>query len=323
MNQPTDVGLRAENPTDTPRVASRLDPLGLKRFVLSFDFEDWHQLVHRRIGRSDWRDGNEDFDRQVSTLLDLLDELAVTATFFVAGVTAERHPSALAAVAARGHELGCHGYEHRRVYRQTPTEFRLDVLRGVDVVERICGVTPLGYRAPWFSITRDSAWAHQILGEIGFRYDSSLYDSPRIPRRIQPVPSRPYRIQPDPDALWEFPVAVWRWRSFVLPLGGGAYWRALPDVVLWQGLRAVSQSGALPVLYFHPYEFAEKPLRVALPPHASSRERTREAWRRISKNARRGLISQRLREAATRFRLVAVRDVIDVDPDEPDATLLR
>jgi polysaccharide deacetylase family protein (PEP-CTERM system associated) len=238
-------------------------------FVLTFDFEDWHQLVHRRIGRLDWRDGSDTFEQHIATLLDLLDDLGVAATFFVAGVTAERHPDALVEVVTRGHEVGCHGYEHRRAYRQTPEEFRLDVARCVGVIERICGVTPAGYRAPWFSITHDSLWAHDILCELGFRYDSSLYDSPRIPRRIQPIPSHPWRIDGGAGAVWEFPIAVWRRGRIVLPLGGGAYWRALPGVALWRGLASVSRRTAFPVLYFHPYEFAHEPLRVVLPPHAS------------------------------------------------------
>ena len=95
----------------------------------------------------------------------------------------------------------------------------------------------IGYRAPWFSITRDSLWAYDILRELGFRYDSSLYDSPFVPRRIRPIPTRPFRVAGGPDGgLWEFPIAVARWGLTVLPLGGGAYWRALPEIALWRGL---------------------------------------------------------------------------------------
>ena len=296
---------------------------GQGTFVLTFDFEDWHQLVHRRIGRRDWRAGSERFEQHISTLLDLLDELGVSATFFVAGVTGERHPRALAEVVARGHEVGCHGYEHRRAYRQTPEEFRRDVVRCVDAIERICGVKPEGYRAPWFSITRDSLWAHDILRDLGFRYDSSLYDSPRIPRRIQPILARPWRLPGDADALWEFPIAVWRRGRVVVPLGGGAYWRALPSVLLWRGLDDIARRTRLPVLYFHPYEFAHEPLCVLLPPDASRRERFRESRRRLSKNARRDLIRPRLSEAAARFRLVPFRDIFSAVRDDDDTTLLR
>lgn len=292
-------------------------------FVLTFDFEDWHQLVHRRIGRPDWRRGSEQFAGHVTRLLELLDDLGVSATFFVAGVTADRHPAALREVVARGHEIGCHGYEHRRAFRQGPEEFRRDVLRCVETLERLCGVTPRGYRAPWFSITRDSRWAHDILRELGFRYDSSLFDSPRIPRRIHPVPARPFRILGGGDELWEFPIAVWRKGRVTLPLGGGAYWRALPSLALWRGLTALTREATLPVLYFHPYEFAGERLRVSLPRGATPRERARETWRAVSKNARRSLIEPRLREAASRFRLVPVRDVIDPATDDRDPALLR
>jgi polysaccharide deacetylase family protein (PEP-CTERM system associated) len=296
-------------------------PAGRGTFVLTFDFEDWHQLVHRRIGREDWRSGSEAFGEHVSTLLGLLDELGLSATFFIAGVTAERHPAALAEVVARGHEVGCHGYEHRRAYRQTADEFARDVTRAVEVVERICGVKPVGYRAPWFSITQDSLWAPDILRDLGFRYDSSLYDSFRIPRRIQPVPARPYRLVGGDQPLWEFPIAVWRRGKVVLPLGGGAYWRLLPSAVLWPALEAVSRRARLPVLYFHPYEFAPEPLRVVLPSHASRRERSRETRRRLSKNARRSLIRPRLREAAARFQLVPFRDAFVAGLDDDSALL--
>jgi polysaccharide deacetylase family protein (PEP-CTERM system associated) len=303
---PADAGVTATRPT----------------FVLTFDFEDWHQLVYRRIGRTDWRVGSGEFRSHVSTLLDLLDELDLTATFFVVGVTAERHPEALLDVVARGHEIGCHGHEHRRVFQQTPAEFRRDVVTCLDAVERICGIRPEGYRAPWFSITHDSLWAPEILRSLGLRYDSSLFDSPRIPHRLTPIPAGPFRLQQGPDGLVEFPTAVLRRGRVVLPLGGGAYWRALPAALLWQGLETLGSRASFAVLYFHPYEFSQDTLRVALPGGASAREHVREGWRQVSKNARRGLIRARLVEAAARFRLVTVQDALQ-EQHGFDPALLR
>jgi polysaccharide deacetylase family protein (PEP-CTERM system associated) len=283
--------------------------------VLSFDFEDWHQLVYRRIGREDWRDGSPEFEHQMRTVLDLLDEVGVRATFFVVGVTAERHPQALEHVIARGHEVACHGYEHRRAFQQTPGEFREDVVRCLEVIDRIGGVTPAGYRAPWFSITRDSLWAPNILRELGFRYDSSLYDTPFVPHRIRPIPRSPFRLgAPGGGELWEFPVAVWRRGRALLPLGGGSYWRVLPGPALWRGLESAARRSASPVVYFHPYELAPEPLRAVLPPQATRGERLRERSRSAYKNTRRDLIAARIREAASRFRLVAFRDVLDAAP---------
>jgi len=306
VRPPADAGVTATRPT----------------FVLTFDFEDWHQLVYRRIGRTDWRVGSWEFRSHVSTLLDLLDELGLTATFFVVGVTAERHPEALLDVVARGHEIGCHGHEHRRVFQQTPAEFRRDVVTCLDAVERICGIRPEGYRAPWFSITHDSLWAPEILRSLGLRYDSSLFDSPRIPHRLTPIPAGPFRLQQGPDGLVEFPTAVLRRGRVVLPLGGGAYWRALPGALLWQGLETLGSRASFAVLYFHPYEFSQDTLRVALPGGASAREHVREGWRQVSKNARRGLIRERLVEAAARFRLVTVQDALE-EQHGFDPALLR
>ena len=290
------------------------------QFVLSFDFEDWHQIVRRRLGDEDWRDGDTAFARHVALTLDLLDELGVTATFFVAGVTAERHPGALREVAARGHEIGCHGHDHRHLYRFTPDEFREDVRRCLEVIATICEVEPLGYRAPWFSINRTTSWAFGILRELGFRYDSSLFDSPRLRNRIRPVPTHPFRVE---DELWEFPIAVARRGRLVLPLGGGTYWRLLPAAGLRRGLDSVAEQSTLPVLYFHPYELAPETLEVVLPAGAGRLARLQETRRRVHKNVRRHLIEARIREMASRFRLVPFCDVLPPTQDDRDPTLLR
>ena len=165
-------------------------------------------------------------------------------------------------MAARGHEIGCHGHDHRHLYRLTPDEFREDVRRCLEVIATICEVEPLGYRAPWFSINRTTSWAFGILRELGFRYDSSLFDSPRLRNRIRPVPTHPFRVE---DELWEFPIAVARRGRLVLPLGGGTYWRLLPAAALRRGLDSVAEQSTLPVLYFHPYELAPETLEVVLP----------------------------------------------------------
>jgi polysaccharide deacetylase family protein (PEP-CTERM system associated) len=276
-------------------------------FVLTVDFEDWHQLVYRRIGREDWITGSPAFERHVEAVLDLLDEVDVSATFFVVGATAERHPAALREVVSRGHELGCHGYEHRRAHAFTRMQFREDVRRCLDVVDDLCGVRPTGFRAPWFSITAETRWVHQELEELGFRYDSSLYDSPLLRERLRQIPAHPFRL----GALWEFPVAVWKTHGVIVPIGGGSYWRMLPETALWHGLESVGRDSGLPVLYFHPYEFAPEPLEVVLPAGSARRDRTRERYRRLSKNARRTLIPGRVREAAGRFRFVSFRQVME------------
>jgi polysaccharide deacetylase family protein (PEP-CTERM system associated) len=272
--------------------------------LLSIDFEDWHQLVHRRLGRADWDRRGPALERQTEAVLGLLDELGVKATFFVLGMTAARYPELVREAASRGHELASHGYAHERVYEQSPETFRADLTRGLEALDAAAGVRAVGYRAPAFSITRDTPWAYDVLAELGFEYDSSQYDSPRIPRRITPVPRTPYRLRLESGAeLWELPVAAGR-----LPVGGGAYWRVLPTAVIARSLRGLVEQGAAPALYFHPYEFDPEPLRADVRGAAAS-------LRALRRNVARGTIAARLRKIAAEFPLLpygtAVKDLAE------------
>ncbi|HVR13564.1 MAG TPA: polysaccharide deacetylase family protein, partial [Gaiellaceae bacterium] len=87
----------------------------MAKLLLSIDFEDWHQLVHRGLGHADWDSRGHALERQTAAIFGLLDELGAKATFFVLGITAERYPDLVRAIAAKGHDLACHGYDHRRV----------------------------------------------------------------------------------------------------------------------------------------------------------------------------------------------------------------
>ncbi len=249
------------------------------RLLLSIDFEDWHQLVHRRLGFSEWDRPHAALEHQTTLLLDLLDELDARATFFLLGMTVANHRELVAEIARRGHEPASHGYAHARVYDQAPDELRADVERAAQVIGHVTGRPPMTYRAPAFSINRRTPWAYEILAEAGIRYDSSQFDSPRVPDRLGNIPAEPYRL----GELWELPVA-----------GGGSYWRLLPP----RGLHEFA------VLYFHPYEFGPT-LRAELPRGATTRQRLAAAkvvsWRNLGRH----LIEKRLRRIAQTHRLVS------------------
>jgi peptidoglycan/xylan/chitin deacetylase (PgdA/CDA1 family) len=258
------------------------------RLLLSIDFEDWHQLVHRRLGFADWDRPHAVLERQTAYLLDLLDELDAKATFFLLGMTVAQHREVVAEVVRRGHEPASHGYTHARVYDQTRDEFRADVERSVEAIADATGQQPVAYRAPAFSINRRTPWAYEVLAAAGFRYDSSQYDSPRVPDRLGDIPKEPYRL----GELWELPVA-----------GGGSYWRVLPPRNL----------GELAVLYFHPYEFGPA-LRAELPSSATTKQRLAAAKVVAWRNAGRSLVERRLRQVARTHRLVSYHQAYgDID----------
>jgi polysaccharide deacetylase family protein (PEP-CTERM system associated) len=289
-----------------------MTPSDRPTLLLSFDFEDWHQLVRRNLGLPDWDRAGPALESQTLRVLELLDELDVKATFFMLGMTVAHHRELAREIAARGHEPACHGYAHERVHRQTPETFRADVERCVELVEEVCGRRTAAYRAPAFSINRDTPWAYDVLAELGFRCDSSQHDSPRVPRRIGGIPPHPYPLVVSAGReLWELPVAVWRVRSATIPIGGGSYWRLLPRQTLLRGLHDVARRSSAPVLYLHPYECDPRPLRISIPSSAAAGQRARAILRSAWRNAGRSRVVDLLRVVAREFRLVSYESVYD------------
>jgi polysaccharide deacetylase family protein (PEP-CTERM system associated) len=274
--------------------------------LLSVDFEDWHQLVRRRLGRTDWEQPGPALERQTAALLSLLDDLQAKATFFILGMAARAHPGLVEQVVARGHEIACHGDQHELVHTQTREEFAADLRAARETIKHLTGVAPIGYRAPAFSITRRSPWAHQVLAEEGFRYDASEHDSPRIRDRVDSSATAPHPLAVEhPDPLWEFPVAVWRAGSARIPVGGASYWAAMPTALVVHGL---AEAGDDAGLYLHPHEFDPQPLKVGLPATAPAKQRLLAGLRAAQRNSARRTATRTLEAIAQRFRLIPYGD---------------
>lgn len=270
--------------------------------LLSVDFEDWHQLVRRRIGAPGWEAGGPALARQMEALLGLLDELSARATFFILGMAARVHPQLVHEIAARGHEIGCHGDCHRPVHGQTPGEFAADLRAARDTIERLTGRSPSGYRAPAFSITRQAKWAFEVLAEEGFVYDSSQHDSPRLRHRVMPATVAPHLLRLGNErTLWEFPVAVWRTSHARVPVGGASYWAVLPRRLVLRGLR---EAGPLAGLYLHPHELDPQPLHAGLPRSAATSQQVHGALRAAQRNMARRAAANTLRAIAGSFELI-------------------
>lgn len=225
--------------------------------AFSVDVEDYFQVVsfEKAIPRDTWERLPARVEANTRRLLDLCREHAVRGTFFVLGWVAERWPRLVREIAADGHELATHGQDHRRVTTLTPAEFREDVRRSKATIEQISGQPVIGYRAPNYSIVRETLWAMEILAEEGFRYDSSIfpirhdrYGIPDFPRR--PVPVR----GTNGTALHEFPISTVRLAGVNLPFTGGGYLRHFPLAFARWGIGRVNAEGLPAILYIHPWE---------------------------------------------------------------------
>lgn len=273
--------------------------------LLSVDFEDWHQLVRRRVGVPNWESPGPALARQTEVLLDLLDELNVKATFFVLGMAARAHPHLLAPIVERGHEIASHGDAHLPVHGQTPDEFAADLRNARQTIQELTGRTPAGYRAPAFSITQATPWAYEVLAREGFAYDASQHDTPTIRDRAVPATQAPHPLDLATDTtLWEFPVAVWRagrTGAIRIPVGGASYWQLLPTPVLLKGLQ---HAGSLAGLYLHPYELDPQPLSAQLPSGANPNQRAQAHLKEAQRNGARRRAPGVLKSIARRFDLI-------------------
>ena len=175
--------------------------------AMTVDVEDYFQVsaFEAQVARSSWDSRESRVCRNTDRLLELFAASEVKATFFVLGWVAERFPGLVRRIVGDGHELASHGYEHRLVYSQTRREFRDDLRRARLALEQAGGCPVLGYRAPSYSIVRESLWALDVLIEEGYDYDSSIYpirhDRYGIPDWTREV----HRIERAGGSIWELP----------------------------------------------------------------------------------------------------------------------
>lgn len=247
-------------PTGQDRAATPMSESLPRRPVLNaltIDVEDYYHVsgFDRCVARKQWDDFPSRVGDSTRRVLDRLAEAGVRGTFFILGWVAERHPDLVKAIHRAGHEIGCHSYGHRLVYEQTPQQFRVDLRLARLVLEDILGEPVASYRAPSFSITKQSLWALDILLEQGFSFDSSIYPTHHDRYGIPGTPLGPHRIERPGGTLWEFPPPVWRLMKYPLPIGGGGYFRLYPYALTRRGLHAINAAGRPFAVYLHPWEF--------------------------------------------------------------------
>lgn len=228
--------------------------------ALTVDVEDYFHVTafERAVSRGAWDRMPLRVAANTRRLLDLFDEHQVQATFFVLGWVAEREPELVREIAARGHELACHGYGHELIYRIGPERFREDLRRSKGILEQTSGRSVAGYRAPSYSITGRSLWALDILIEEGFSFDSSIFPVHHDTYGIPGAPRFPHAIERAAGTLWEFPLTTYPLSfaglKFNLPIAGGGYLRLFPVSLIRHGIARINAQGNPAVLYLHPWE---------------------------------------------------------------------
>lgn len=223
---------------------------------LSFDVEEHFQVsaFWSDSRRQEWDRYESRVERNTRLLADLLAKHGMKATFFILGWVAERHPELVKSLAAQGHEVASHGYGHELVTTQSPARFRQDVRVAKKILEDLTGNPVVGYRAPSFSITSETAWALSILVEEGYVYDSSIYDRFRRTESEKRLACG-FEIATPAGNIWEVPPSTIEMLGLQIPVAGGGYFRLFPYAASKNFLRRLERQGAKLVMYLHPWEF--------------------------------------------------------------------
>lgn len=275
--------------------------------ALTFDIEDWHQLVEWKLNGT-LPPCSRHVLAQTHHILEVLAERGVRATFFILGLVAEAHPELVRAIAAGGHEIGSHGWGHQLVYRQTRAAFAEEARRSKAVLEDALGKPVGGYRAAEFSITHQSRWALDVLAEIGFTYDSSIFPIHGRRYGIPGTPLGPHTVQTTAGDLIEVPLTAVEKGRRCWPVGGGGYFRILPYAVTRGAIQSVNAAGRSAVVYFHPYEFSRS---LLVPRLASPARYVSGARYVVFHNMNRRRNRRRFLRLLTDFRFVPIADLIN------------
>ncbi len=194
-------------------------------------------------------------------LLDLFAEFEAKATFFILGEVALKYPELIQEIASRGHELGIHGFSHKRYTQLSRVEVKEEITGAKKLVEDISGIEVIGHRAPEFSISRDNLWVLDILISAGIKYDSSIFPakSGRYGWRGFNKDIGWYELESGQKII-EVPLSTINFFGKEIPTCGGGYLRAFPYAFTRHAFNVIQ--GSRPVnVYLHPYEIDPPPFQ--------------------------------------------------------------
>lgn len=232
-----------------------------KVIALSFDVEDWFTVRNMRdfFKQEDWDQQKLRVRIGLDFILEELEKRDIKATFFILGWIAERCPQIVRDIDQAGHEICSHGHSHTPIDLLTPESFEDDLKMSIESLTRITGRKVKGFRAPSFSITKNTLWAIDILKNNGIEYDSSIFSIIHPDYGIKDFPTKVV----DLSGLLEVPMRKGNFFGAAIPVCGGGYFRMLPYTLIKSSLKQTIKNDSF-VMYFHPWEFDPEQPKVGL-----------------------------------------------------------
>lgn len=269
---------------------------------LSIDVEEWFHVldVPGAPQPVQWDALPRTVERNTHRILDILDDSHAKATFFVLGWVADRYENLVREISKRGHEVACHGDRHRLVFQHGRAGLEQDLRRARGALQDLSGSPVIGYRAPGFSIGPRAPWAFEVIRNVGFLYDSSLFPARRMHGGAPLAPQEPHDIPlENGQRLVEFPSSVVEVGPLRVPFAGGGYLRLFPYEFIRWGIRRMNRTDVPACVYLHPREIdpAHPRLRMSWQRHFQSYVNLRSTERK-------------LRQLLTDFRFGRLADVL-------------
>jgi polysaccharide deacetylase family protein (PEP-CTERM system associated) len=220
--------------------------------IMSVDLEDYFcDLDYTR-----WHEFKPRVEENTQILLELFNGIIIL------GYIAKKHPELIKQIKSEEHELATHGYYHKDLRKIAPDEFEDDLIKSIKTIENISKSKVMGFRAPFFSINKQTLWALKIIRKY-LKYDSSifpvrtpLYGISNAPRTIyNPEFENPLRHNEN-EPFFEIPPSTHHIPLIGnIPIAGGFHMRFWPLKYIMYGLRALNRKYSTIVFYIHPIDF--------------------------------------------------------------------
>ena len=242
------------------------------KVILTFDLEFWQDddLINDYLPKNKEAMPDNILESTLP-LLELLKKYGIKSTFFILGEVAEKYPDLIRKIQEAGHEIACHGYSHRRLDHLSKDEFENKIRLSVDLLRQVSGRSPIGFRAPYFSLNSKTKWALEIIEKYGFVYDSSIfpfetfwYGSHGIPLEIYKISKKDISMIDNDSKITELPLSVYEKGKIKIPVAGGFYFRAVPLFIYKRLLKLILKKRPA-IIYIHPCELYNFVPRVKIP----------------------------------------------------------
>ena len=225
--------------------------------LLGIDFEEW---FHPELIQQVLTDEKKTFKvvNGLDKILEFLQKHETYATFFIVGEIIKTFPEIVDKILDNDHEIGFHTMYHSRL---NSVNFQDKFSNELEEFSKLTNNKSKGFRAPTFSLNKQTSWAIDLLEQHDYIYDSSIVPAKSSMYGNPNAPKKPYRVSSnslennDPDGkLMEFPLMVTKFLGKTVPVGGGFYLRTLPFGTTKKALREYEKQNIPGTFYIHSWE---------------------------------------------------------------------